>query len=77
VNVGLKYQFLKKRATLHIFCNDIFQTAVINPRIHYKNQNMKMNFSCYRTFGVSFIYNFGGYKTKEHDDVDTSRFKKD
>jgi hypothetical protein len=36
-----------------------------------------MDFSCYRTFGVSFIYNFGGYKTKEHDDVDTSRFKKD
>lgn len=76
VDIGLKYQFLKKKATFHIFCNDVFQTAAINPRIHYKSQNMKMDFSSYRTFGVSFIYNFGGYKAKEHGNVDTSRFKK-
>lgn len=74
VDVGLKYIFWKKRATLHVFCNDIFQTFCIDPVIRYGNQNMKMDFSCYRQVGVSLVYRFGGYKDKSKE-VDTSRFK--
>lgn len=74
VDVGLKYIFWKKRATLHVFCNDIFQTFGIDPVIRYGNQNMKMDFSCYRQVGVSLVYKFGGYKDKSKE-VDTSRFK--
>lgn len=74
VDVGLKYIFWKKRATLHVFCNDIFQTFGIDPVIRYGNQNMKMDFSCYRQVGVSLVYRFGGYKDKSKE-VDTSRFK--
>ena len=29
VDLGLKYIFWKKRATLHVFCNDLFETSVI------------------------------------------------
>lgn len=74
VDVGLKYIFWNKRATLHVFCNDIFETSGIDPVIHYGNQNMKMDFSCYRQVGVSLVYRFGGYKDKSKE-VDTSRFK--
>lgn len=48
VDLGLKYIFCKKRATLHVFCNDLFETSVIDPVIRFGNQNMKMDFSCYR-----------------------------
>lgn len=74
VDLGLKYIFWKKRATLHVFCNDIFQTFGIDPVIRYGNQNMKMDFSCYRQVGVSLVYKFGGYKDKSKE-VDTARFK--
>ncbi|MGI6231657.1 MAG: TonB-dependent receptor domain-containing protein [Prevotella sp.] len=74
VNIGMKYTFCHKRATLHVFCNDFFETSGIDPVIHYANQNMKMDFSFYRQVGVSFVYKFGGYKAKENK-VDTSRFK--
>lgn len=74
VDLGLKYIFWKKRATLHVFCNDIFQTFGIDPVIRYGNQNMKMDFSCYRQVGVSLVYRFGGYKDKSKE-VDTARFK--
>lgn len=74
VDLGLKYIFWKKRATLHVFCNDLFETSVIDPVIRYGNQNMKMDFSCYRQVGVSLVYRFGGYKDKSKE-VDTARFK--
>ena len=74
VDLGLKYIFWKKRATLHVFCNDIFETSVIDPVIRYGNQNMKMDFSCYRQVGVSLVYRFGGYKDRNKE-IDTSRFK--
>ena len=74
VDLGLKYIFWKKRATLHVFCNDIFETSVIDPVIRYGNQNMKMDFSCDRQVGGSLVYRFGGYKDRNKD-IDTSRFK--
>ena len=74
VDLGLKYIFWKKRATLHVFCNDLFETSVIDPVIRYGNQNMKMDFSCYRQVGVSLVYRFGGYKDRNKE-IDTSRFK--
>ena len=74
VDLGLKYIFCKKRATLHVFCNDLFETSVIDPVIRFGNQNMKMDFSCYRQVGVSLVYRFGGYKDRSKE-VDTARFK--
>lgn len=75
LNLGLRWQFWKKQAILHVFCNDIFKTSVINPRIDYKGQWLRMDFSCYREFGVSLTIKFGGYKAKAEKTVDTSRFR--
>ena len=75
LNLGLRWQFWKKRAILHVFCNDIFETSVINPRIDYKGQWLRMDFSCYREFGVSLTVKFGGYKAKKENSVDISRFR--
>lgn len=76
LDIGLRWQFWKKQAILHIFCNDLFKTSSVNPRINFKGQYMKMNFSCYREFGVSLTVKFGGYKAKNSEVINTSRFRK-
>lgn len=76
LDLGLRWQFWKKQAILHVFYNDIFETSVINPRIDYKSQWLRMDFSCYREFGVSLTVKLGGYKEKESKKIDTSRFRK-
>lgn len=76
LDLGLRWQFWKKQAILHVFCNDIFETSVINPRIDYKGQWLRMDFSCYRQFGISLTVKLGGYKAKKEKTVDTSRFRK-
>ena len=75
VNLSARWLFMKKHAIVRVFCNDIFQTSVINSRINYDRQDLGMDFSCYREFGVSFTYKFGGYKEKKNQAIDTSRFK--
>jgi hypothetical protein len=66
---------LAEKGTLRVFCDDIFETSNINPRIDYRGQDLRMYFSCYRQVGVSFTYRFGGYKEKQREEVDRSRFK--
>ena len=76
LDLSLRWQFLAKHAMVRLFCNDIMQTSVINPHIHYMNQKMTMDFSCYRMTGLSFTYKFGGYNEKKRENVDASRFRK-
>ncbi len=76
LNLGFNWQFWKKQAVLHVFCNDLFETSIINPRIDYKGQWLRMDFSCYRQFGISLTVKFGGYKAKKENTIDTSRFRK-
>lgn len=75
VNVALRYGFAKNKAILNLYCNDIFETGQISPRIRFETQNVTNHYSCYREFGVSLTYKFGGYKEKKREEVDTSRFK--
>lgn len=75
VNIALRYGFAKNKAILNLYCNDIFETGQISPRIRFKTQNVTNHYSCFREFGVSFTYKFGGYKEKQREAVDTSRFK--
>ncbi len=76
INLGLRWQFWKKQAILHAFCNDILETSSINPRIDFKGQKLNMDFACYRQIGASLTIKFGGYKEKKHEELDTSRFRK-
>jgi hypothetical protein len=75
LDLSARWQFWNKHAILKFFCNDLFETSSINPRIDFKGQNLRMDFSCYREFGISFTYKFRGYKDKKRATVDTSRFK--
>ena len=75
VNADLRYGFAKGKAILNLYCNDIFETGQISPRIRFQTQNVTNHYSCFREFGVSFTYKFGGYKEKQREGVDTSRFK--
>ncbi|MDY6266753.1 MAG: outer membrane beta-barrel protein [Prevotella sp.] len=76
LDLGLSWQFWKKQTILHVFCNDIFETSTVNPRIDYKSQWLRMNFNCYRQFGISLTVKLGGYKAKKEKAIDTSRFRK-
>lgn len=75
VNIALRYGFAKSKAVLNCYCNDIFETGQISPRIRFMTQNVTNRYSCFREFGVSFTYKLGDYKEKQRDAVDTSRFR--
>lgn len=75
LDLSARWQFWQKSAVLKVYCDDLFETSVINPHVDYMGQNLRMDFSCYRQVGVSFTYRFGGYKEKQREEVDRSRFK--
>lgn len=75
LNATLRYGFAKGKGILNLYCNDIFESAQISPHIRFKTQNVTNHYSCFREFGVSITYKFGGYKEKQREGVDTSRFK--
>lgn len=77
VDAAVQLKFLKnKRATLKVYCNDMFETSHIDPYIRFRGQDFGMKMSSFRHVGVTFSYAFGSYKEKEHKEVDTSRFMK-
>lgn len=75
VDINIVYKFLKEKASIKLYCNDLFETSSINPIINYCGQNLNMKFSCYRQMGITFSYNFGNYEKKERKKIDTTRFK--
>ena len=77
VDAAVQLKFLKnERATLKVYCADMFETSHIDPYIRFRGQDFSMKMSSFRHVGVTFSYAFGGYKEKEHKEVDTSRFMK-
>ena len=77
VDAAVQLKFLKdRRATLKVYCYDMFETSHIDPYIRFRGQDFSMKMSSFRHVGVTFSYAFGGYKEKKHKAVDTSRFMK-
>lgn len=78
VTAGLKWQFADDRATLLLKCDNIFRSNIPNKiEINQANQYSRLHkLDDTRCLTVSFIWKFGGYKSKSHDKVDTSRFGK-
>lgn len=75
VDAGLKWTFAKQKAELRLNANDIFDSATPNATINYGGQNFAMNQrKDSRNFSLSFVYKFGGFKSKEHKAIDMSRF---
>ena len=72
---ALTWTFDKARARLILKADDIFDTRTPRAFINYKGQKSMLKAYRYtRTFSLSFVYRFGGYKEKERKEVDTSRF---
>lgn len=77
LDAALTWKPLKDdKLQLKAFCNDIFETGDNYLHDNYKGQHVSNELHSGRTLGLSLTYRFGGYKAKEHEEVDTSRFGK-
>lgn len=75
VDAGLKWTSADQKAELRLTGNDLFNSATPNARVNDRGQRFEINqHADSRFLSLSFTYKFGGYKAKEHKDVDTSRF---
>lgn len=75
LNAALTWKPLQgDKLTMKAYCNDIFKTADNYLRDTYHGQHVINELHSGRTLGVSLTWRFGEYKTKQHEDVDTSRF---
>ena len=75
LSFAVVYKMLQQRLTLKLYGNDLLETNAITPTMNYQTQHFRMRTSSYRQLGLSLTYNFGGYKEKARQAVDTSRFK--
>ena len=88
LDLKLRYTFPGNRARIVLFCRDLFRTAGISPRIDYDPgisegvgsaaptpQYVVNHYSCFRAVGITASFNFGNYKEKKREAVDTSRFR--
>ena len=77
LNAALTWKPLKDdKFQLKAYCNDIFETGDNHLHDTYRGQHVINNMYFGRIIGLSLIYRFGGYKVKQHEEVDTSRFGK-
>ncbi len=78
ISAGLKWTFLNDRASLTLKGDDIFASSIPRSiKINQGNQWSRMRkLNDERCLKLSFVWKFGGYKEREHDSIDTSRFGK-
>lgn len=75
VDAGLKWTFANQNAELRLTGNDLFNSSTPNAKVNDKGQCFEMiQHADNRYVSLSFTYKFGGFKPKEHKEVDTSRF---
>lgn len=75
LDAAAKWRFLHDKCILTARLNDMFNSGIPKTKVNYANQKFDMNTTYYlRSFTLTFAYRFGGYKEKEHHEVDTSRF---
>ena len=78
ISAGLKWTFLNDRASLTLKGDDIFASSIPRTiKINQGNQWSRMRkLNDERCLKLSFVWKFGGYREREHDSIDTSRFGK-
>jgi len=76
VSAGVKWTFAKERAELTLNAHDIFRSSYPHTiEINEGNQWSRLKkVNDLQSVRISFTYKFGGFKAKNHDKVDTSRF---
>lgn len=76
VNAALKWTSPNQKAEVRLKGSNLFDSMQPDIRIRNGVQHLDMDiFMDNRVASLSFIYKFGGYKEKQHKEVDTSRFK--
>ena len=77
LDLSLLYDFGKnRRHRLRVYCNDIFETQSISPRMDYGRLKAKNIYPSFRSAGVSLTFRLGDYKEKERKEADLSRVRK-
>ncbi len=75
IDAAVRYTFPKGNAILQLKADDIFDSRNPHTKVRNGNQWLDMTTRGYeRALTLSFSYKFKGYKEKEKQDVDTSRF---
>ncbi len=76
IDAGVKWQFGKKRCCeLDLKADDIFNKWSPTMTINYAGQDYRMKVrDMSRNLKLTFIWRFNGFKPKENDGIDTSRF---
>jgi hypothetical protein len=75
IDASAKWRFCKDKCTLTARLDDLFNSGIPKTKVNYANQHFDMNTTYYlRSFTLTFSYRFGGYKEKEHKEVEKSRF---
>lgn len=75
LNTALIWKFAGDKARLTLKVEDIFNSQ--NPKTHINinsQQNNMLVFRDSRLISLTFKYSFSGYKKKQEENVDTSRF---
>lgn len=76
LDLSLLYDFGKsRRHRLRVFCNDVFETQSISPRMDYGRLKAKNIYPSFRSVGVSLTFRLGDYKEKERKEADLSRVR--
>ena len=77
VSAGLKWTSRNDRASLVLKANDIFRSGTPELTVNEGTQWNRMHLlNDDRCLSLSFIWKFNGYKAKQHERIDTSRFGK-
>ena len=72
---ALTWTFNESRAKFILKADDILNTRTPVASIDYKGQKSRLKaFRDARTFSLSLVYSFGGYKESDRQQVDVSRF---
>ena len=75
LDAGLKWTSADQKAELRLTGNDLFNSASPDAKVNDRGQRFEIRqHPDSRYLSLSFTYKFGGFKSKEHKDVDTSRF---
>ena len=78
IHAGLRWNLGNQKAYIQLKAHDIFNSMEgdVDVKLRNRGQYMDMHTNSYsRNIMLSFVYKFGGYKEKQHKQVDTSRFK--
>ncbi len=76
IDAGIKWQFGRKRCCeLDLKANDIFNTFNPDLKLRYSGQDYRMKTrGMNRSLNITFVYRFNGFKPKDDQAIDTSRF---